>query len=489
MSKTIALAMIVKNEESLLERALKSCEWIQHKFILDTGSVDRTVEIARENNCHVDLSYVWTDSFCDAQNYLLQKIREKVDETGPIDFILSLDADEQVLSSREEIENAINQTKDVLRVQMVAEGGDEDKNDFGFGRIFRNTPDIFWCQPIHKHLNVPGEGEPIGNIKIMYGYSPAHRLDPNRSLRMLEKAVSDNPFESRNLYYLGREYLYKQRYQDCINTLQKYVKISEWPAEKAEAYLEMGQAYSFQGMYQEAADCYLFALKINANFKEAAIELSRIVTSENAIQWKRMAKFANNRDVLWNRIPVEPASDIIFIEPHQDDAVLYGFYTLIREKPLLISVTSSFIQPERGEAGCDAETRNKETIEAAKIAGCPIVFLNIRDTELTEEILRERLIGFNPEKVYIPAQHENGNSHHNLIGKVALEIFGHDKCEQYCTYVRGDFNIVKGSWEVKPVHNEAELKNKALDCFKSQLALPSTAPHFEAVRNKSEYLL
>jgi LmbE family N-acetylglucosaminyl deacetylase len=257
----------------------------------------------------------------------------------------------------------------------------------------------------------------------------------------------------------------------------------------AEAYMEIGQSYVQLGKYQEAANSYLQAIKINANFKEVLLEMSRIVTGENAIQWKRMAKFANNHDVLWNRVPAEPASDIIFLEPHQDDATLYGFYTLLRLKPLLISVTSSFIQPERGDAGCDAETRNKETIEAAKIAGCPVVFLNIRDTELTEEILRDRLNGFNPEKAYIPAQHENGNPQHNLIGKVALELFGKEKCEQYCTYVRGDFNIVKGSFEIIPVHNEAELKNKALDCFKSQLALPSTRPHFEAVKGKSEWLL
>lgn len=486
--KTIALAMIVKNEEVLLERAIKSCEWVPYKFILDTGSQDRTLEICRKYTEHTYLDYIWTDSFCDAQNFLLEKIRAFEKESGvKIDMILSLDADEQVLSSQAEIESAIEKATDVVRVTMVAEGDVE--NTFGFGRIFRNTPDIFWCQSIHKHLNVPGEGEEVGNVSIMYGYSPAHELDIDRSLRMLERAVAteDNPI--RNLYYLGREYWYKGRYQDSINTFQRYIKVSNWPAEKAEAYMNMGQCYMALGQFQEGSDCLLQAIKINANFKEAIDVLASISTHENAIQWRRLSKTANNRDVLWNRVPAEPAPDVLFIEPHQDDATLYGFYTLLRVKPLIVSVTSSFIQPERGEMGCDAETRNREAIEAAKIAGCPIVFLNIRDTELTEEILRDRLKGFNPETVYIPAQHENGNPQHNLIGKVALELFGHKKCEQYCTYVRGDFNIVKGSYEVKPIHNEAQLKNQALDCFKSQLALPSTRPHFESVRNRSEWLM
>jgi glycosyltransferase involved in cell wall biosynthesis len=480
MSKTVGVAMIVKNEEALLARCLESVKGFPI-YILDTGSVDRTIEIALRYTKNVYIDYIWTDNFSEAQNLIKSRVKE--------DFILSIDADEVLLTGIESVIEAAQLAKDVVRVQMVAEGAIvEAKNDFGFGRLFRNTPDIFWCQPIHKHLNVPGEGERVGDVKISYGWSPAHLNDPDRSLRMLEQAVATQPDSARNHYYLGREYLYKNQWQNCIDTLKKYIKLSEWPSEMAEAYMEIGQAHEHLGQYQEAADMYLQAIKINANFKEAIQCLSKIVTAENAIQWKRMAKFANNHDVLWNRVPVEPASDIIFLEPHQDDAFLYGFYTLLRLKPLLISVTSSFIQPERGDVGCDAETRNNETIEAAKIAGCPVVFLNIKDTELTEETIRERLKGFNPEKAYIPAQHDNGNPQHNLIGKVALELFGKDKCEQYCTYVRGDFNIVKGSFEVKPVHNEAELKNKALDCFRSQLALPSTAPHFAAVRGKSEWL-
>lgn len=479
MGRTIACCIICKNEEALIGRALESVKWVDNIYVLDTGSQDRTIEIVRQYTNNVFLDSIWIDDFSYHQNLIKSRAKE--------DWIISLDSDEVLLSTEVEVRAAVEKAENVVRVKMVAEG--DETNTFGFGRIFRNTPDIFWCQSIHKHLNVPGEGEEVGNVSIMYGYSPAHTLDIDRSLRMLERTVATEENPTRNLYYLGREYWYKGRYQDSIDTFSRYVKVSEWPAEKAEAYMNMGQAYMALGKYQEGSDCLLQAIKINANFKECIEVMASISTHENAIQWRRMAKTANNRDLLWTRTKAEPAPDVLFIEPHQDDAALYGFYTLLRVKPLIVSVTSSFLQPERGEVGCDAETRNKEVIEAANIAGCPIVFLNIRDTELTEEILRERLKGFNPETVYIPAQHENGNPQHNLIGKVALELFGHQKCEQYCTYVRGDFSIVKGSFEVKPMHNEAELKNKALDCFKSQLALPSTRPHFDAVRNQSEWLM
>jgi len=478
MSRTIGVCVIAKNEEVLIGRMLESIRGADQVVVVDTGSTDRTIEIAEAYGAEVYKDFIWVDDYALAQNHAKSKMTT--------DFILSIDCDEYLDCPWSEVQKAVELAENVVRVTMIAEGN--GKNDFGFGRLFRNTPDIYWMASIHKHLNVPGEGEPVGNVRIVYGYSPAHLNDPDRSLRMLEHAVATEEKPVRNLYYLGREYWYKQRYQDCIDTLQRYVKVSEWPAEKAEAYMNMGQAYKALGDHQQAAEHFTKAMIINTNFKEVILEMAAISTHENAVQWRRLAKTANNRDVLWKRIEAEPVSDVLFIEPHQDDAALYGFYTLLRVKPILISVTSSFIQPNRGDQGCDADTRRKETIEAAKIAGVPVVFLDIPDTELTEENLRERLQHFNPETVYIPAQHENGNPQHNLIGKVCLELFG-KKCEQYCTYVRGDFNIVKGSWEVKPTHNEIELKNKALDCFKSQLALPATKPHFDAVRGKSEWIL
>lgn len=475
--KTIAVAMIVKNEEELLARCLETVKGADAIYILDTGSRDRTIKIARRYTDKVFLDFIWIDDFSAAQNWIKSKVKE--------DWILSIDADEQLLCPWSDVQAAVDQAENVVRVKMVAEG-DHAANNFHFGRLFRNTPDIFWCQSIHKHLNVPGEGEEVGNVSIMYGYSPAHELDIDRSLRMLERAVAteDNPI--RNLYYLGREYWYKGRYHDSINTFQRYIKVSNWPAEKAEAYMNMGQCYMALGQFQEGSDCLLQAIKINSNFKEAIEIMASISEPENARQWRRMAKTANNKDVLWNRVQAEPAPDVIFLAPHNDDETLYGAFTLMRVKPLVIVVTDSYIQPERGDFGCDAETRRKETIGAMKIAGCPVVFLGIKDTELTEEVLCERLKHFNPEQIYVPAI-QGGNAQHDLIGRIAMELFGH-KCERYTTYTKTEL-YTTGNYEIKPTQAELDKKTKMLNCYESQLNLRSTLPHFMAVKGKSEWLL
>lgn len=473
--QTIGLCVIAKNEEALIGRMLESCKWADQIVVCDTGSTDRTIEIAKQFGAETHLDFIWIDDFAKAQNHAKSKMTT--------DWILSLDADEVLLSSEEDVRKAVEIAKNVVRVTMVAEG--DHANEFGFGRLFRNTPEIFWEAAIHKHLNVPGEGEPVGNVRIMYGYSPAHLLDIDRSLRMLEKAVDDNPGAARELYYLGREYFYKKRYQECVDTFKRYFKVAHWGAEIADAWLISSQAYVELKQVEEAAAAVLQAIKINSNFKEAIQFMAELAIPQNKKQWQRMAKTANNNDVLWMRVMAEPVWNNIFLAPHNDDEALFGAFTLIRKKPLVVVITDSHIQPNRGDIGCDAETRRQETINACAIAGCPVVFLGIKDTELTEDLLRERLRPFNPETVYAPAI-QGGNAQHDITGRVAKELFG-ENCKFYTTYTKTEL-YTEGTYEIKPVHDELEIKDRMLACYKSQLALPSTKPHFEAVRGKSEWL-
>lgn len=179
----------------------------------------------------------------------------------------------------------------------------------------------------------------------------------------------------------------------------------------------------------------------------------------------------------------------ILFTPHADDETLFCAYTIMREKPLVVLVTDSHIQPNRGEVGCDAETRWQETKKAMEILGAPVMRLGIPDFELNYHafgtFLQNSMDGF--EVVYAPAIQE-GNPHHDIVARAAKAVFG-DKVKQYSTYARGEF-FTKGSIEIVPTEEEYELKMKALDCYKSQINLPSTAPHIQAARdNKSEWFV
>lgn len=176
----------------------------------------------------------------------------------------------------------------------------------------------------------------------------------------------------------------------------------------------------------------------------------------------------------------------LFIAPHNDDETLFGAFTLMREKPLVVIVTDSFVQQNRGE-NVTADQRWEETLEAMKILGCPVLRLGIRDDVIDEWMVKDKLGRFaNFERIYAPAV-QGGNPHHDLIGEAAKYLFG-SRATQYSTYSK-DALYIPGTFELVPTPEELDLKNKALECYKSQLALDATRPHFEAVKGKSEWYI
>lgn len=181
----------------------------------------------------------------------------------------------------------------------------------------------------------------------------------------------------------------------------------------------------------------------------------------------------------------------LFLSPHDDDNVLFGAFTCIREKPCVAIVADSYRQPMRGEIGCDALTRAQETLLACNILGCGVVRFGIGDNyddETFRECVRRSLVNFQGfEKIYAPAVLENGNSQHNIVGEVAGEIFG-NKVVYYMTYTR-EYLYIKGNKEIVPTEGELMVKKNALSCFSSQIQLSATRPHFEAVAGKSEWML
>lgn len=183
------------------------------------------------------------------------------------------------------------------------------------------------------------------------------------------------------------------------------------------------------------------------------------------------------------------SSKTLFLAPHNDDEALFAAYTLMRKKPLVFIITDAHIQTNRGEKGCDAETRWNESKKAMEILGCPVIRLGIKDYELVLANLinffQFTLSGF--DEIYAPAM-QNGNPHHDIVSEAAKYVWG-DKVKYYSTYAFGEF-FTKGNIEVIPTEEEYQLKLKALDCYQSQINLPSTAEHFKAAKDaKSEWLM
>jgi hypothetical protein len=165
----------------------------------------------------------------------------------------------------------------------------------------------------------------------------------------------------------------------------------------------------------------------------------------------------------------------IFLSPHNDDEILFGAYTLMREKPLVIVVTDSYIQEKRGDKAT-AEMRRKETEEACRLLRVPVKFLGLRDDEITEDILFEALKDvYGVDTCYAPAFEQDGNPIHNLVSRVADCFFD---VKHYMTYNIRETKSV-GEYKIIPTKEEKELKTEALKCYPSQLEIPTCKAFFD----------
>lgn len=177
-------------------------------------------------------------------------------------------------------------------------------------------------------------------------------------------------------------------------------------------------------------------------------------------------------------------SDLV-VSPHNDDETLFTCFTLLRQKPAVLIVTDSWKQFNRGE-GITAEDRWEETREAMQILNIPTLFRGgIRDDSITGEQVLRLLSGFkNFDSIYVPAL-QGGNPDHDLISKVADDVFG-SRCKHYTTYTRTEL-YTTGKEEIVPTIEELDLKERAMNCYTSQLRI--NGPHFDAVRGRSEWFI
>ena len=150
---TVSLCMIVKNEEKVLERCLDSiADLVDEIIIVDTGSWDRTKEIAARYTEHV-LDFRWTEDFSAARNYVFSM--------ATMEYIYSVDADE-VLSSENRERFLLLKEKLLPEVEIVQM---KYANQLQYGtvynfdeeyrpKLFKRKRDFVWEEPIHETVRL-----------------------------------------------------------------------------------------------------------------------------------------------------------------------------------------------------------------------------------------------------------------------------------------------------------------------------------------------
>ena len=261
--KTLSLCMITKNEEKNISRCLNSVKDIVDEIIIvDTGSTDNTIEIAKSYGANI-YHYDWTNDFSDARNKSLEKATK--------DWILVLDADEELpYEEGLKLKNVINTSQMeglFLRLENII--GDRNLGDAVVLRAFKNNSNYRFRGKMHEQIifsieeiNGPNKIQPT-NVKIIhYGYDPDvcdMEEKKKRNLSILESYPEENR-DGYFYYSLGNEY---SRIQDYYKALEVYNKAIDYtkhnyvdtmPSYLSYLVINLSKTYASLKRYKEAID-------------------------------------------------------------------------------------------------------------------------------------------------------------------------------------------------------------------------------------------
>lgn len=228
----VAVYTIAKNEEKHVERWYESAKEADYLIIADTGSTDRTVEIAESLGITVYKISVDPWRFDDARNASLALV------PSDADYCIALDMDEVLEPKwRWELEkcyrNDVNRPNYRFITKFNPDGSVAQEFD---GFRIHSRKNVRWKFPIHEVPMNYGEVEKRGKTRITIKHLPDDTKSRSQYLPMLEMAVQEDPENARHLYYLGREYFFHKRYDEAKDFLTLYIDKSNFPAEKSSAY-------------------------------------------------------------------------------------------------------------------------------------------------------------------------------------------------------------------------------------------------------------
>jgi len=212
-----SLAMIIKNEEARIADALTSVSsFCDELIVVDTGSTDRTIEIAQQCGAQVS-EFEWIDDFSAARNASFQRC------SG--DWIFWMDADDIVASAAQQgfasLKEHLTSRHDVNTVWLdlryvTPDGG--SSHVYPKPRVVRRSANPRWTEAIHEQLvvNPPGSFTEWPSAWVEDRVTNFGKEHTDRNLRILLRQIDLGRRTPHILFYLGNEYRDHGRLSEAV---------------------------------------------------------------------------------------------------------------------------------------------------------------------------------------------------------------------------------------------------------------------------------
>ena len=289
---TISCCMIVRDEESFLEACLESVkDFVDEIIIVDTGSIDKTVEIARRYTEKVHF-HPWKNSFSEARNHAMS--------FATSDWILTIDADEELVAgSGELLRHAVREagSADAIYANVISiYSGGRKTARHNSERILRNNGVIHYESVVHNRVVGHTYIKP-SKIELMhYGYNVEEKKANAKFIRtanLLKEQIAKNPDDPMPHQYLGTSYLSRSMFKECLEESTLAIRLAERQGNKDVLYLSThyNAAISFFHLreLQNAREYSLRALKKFPDHLDS-LYMMTILSAEDQ-QWDDLLRY------------------------------------------------------------------------------------------------------------------------------------------------------------------------------------------------------
>jgi len=307
-NKKISLCLIVKDEEKVLERCISSMKGAYDELIIvDTGSKDKTIEIAKKLGARVE-HFTWCDDFAKARNYAFS--------FASGDWIMWVDADDIMLQ------------KDIQRYREIVHSHDNDEvmginfpyiyshestgtgemPDFKYHRlrIMKRESNPVWIGRIHEYTKIDGTVVNCDEVDFHhYRDEGKGTQNTERNLRILKKVIKDSKADerARYMFYYGKECIYNGLIDSAIKAFKEYIPMSNWIPEKHRAMYEMACCYQMKGDIKNAIKYCHEAIRVDEDYVDPYILLGQIAYNKKewyrVIKWMRAATLCQSPQTLF----------------------------------------------------------------------------------------------------------------------------------------------------------------------------------------------